>query len=193
MVCHIMATLISLLILLCLFSCSHQLKLKGPEVTSVFSGPVRLECEPDRGDLMDFGVFWFRQRKDAKNPESIVFLSNTRKAIYSADQGRNGFLADKTGSTYTLTITSFGQTFQATYYCMINKNSVLYISPGLPLLYPEVTTRKPTTTKEPAPEISTKGKGDGCNCFSGKQGTRRRRCRCKHRPLEENNGKLNAK
>ncbi|XP_063808081.1 T-cell surface glycoprotein CD8 alpha chain-like [Pseudophryne corroboree] len=139
MVCHIMAALISPLMLLCLFSCSQQLKLKGPEVTSGFSGPVRLECEPDRGDFMDFGVFWFRQRKDAENPESIVFLSVTKRKTYSDQNKAKHFLPNKTGSAYTLTIQSFNQTDQGTYYCMINKNSVLLISPGLPLLYPEAT------------------------------------------------------
>ncbi|XP_075050101.1 T-cell surface glycoprotein CD8 alpha chain-like [Mixophyes fleayi] len=236
MVCHSMATINSLLIFLCLISCSHQLKLRGPSVQTGFSGEVRLECNPDMGESMDFGVFWFRQKKDSKNPESIVFLSTTKKTTYSDPNHNRQFSPDKTGSAYTLTIKSFGQMDQGTYYCMINKNSVLYISPGFSLFYPEVTTTRATTTKAPTPEVSTKMRTkDACGCSLPKPvtpppkeweifgltcdpyvwapliglcslllfcllvtsimlcfRTRRRRCRCKHKPLDENNGKMIA-
>ncbi|XP_075065091.1 T-cell surface glycoprotein CD8 alpha chain-like [Mixophyes fleayi] len=162
---HIMATVICPLLFLCLISCSHQLKLQGPSVQTGFSEKVRLKCNPDMGESMDLGVFWLHQKKDSKNLESIVFLSPTKKQKYSDPNLRIRFLPDRTGSAYSLTIKSCGQMDQGTYYCMINNNSVLYISRGFSLFCPQASATEPST-----PPISTKSKGTGdeCGCSPGK-------------------------
>ncbi|XP_018423939.1 PREDICTED: T-cell surface glycoprotein CD8 alpha chain [Nanorana parkeri] len=214
-----------------LTDCSQHLKLQGPMVQRGSAQLVKLDCIGEHGDSMEHGIFWFRQKKNEKNPEGIVYLSMVNKELYRDQKQNSHFKADKSGSSYTLTIKSFQNEDQGTYYCMINKNSVLTFSPGHQLFYPEVTTPKPTTTKPPATSGTGSKSGDDCSCNSGKTGntkaeswkidcdihiwaplvglcgfllicllttaimlcfrTRRRRCRCKHRPLEERNGQMN--
>ncbi|XP_077334109.1 T-cell surface glycoprotein CD8 alpha chain isoform X2 [Lithobates pipiens] len=231
---NIIGTVTTLLIFLCQFQGSQHLRLSGPQVLKVNGEKVRLECSADPGDSMDHGVHWFRQRKNEKNPEAIVYLSVVKKSSYQIAQTEiSRFIADKPGNSFTLTIDSFQDKDQGTYYCMVIKNSALTFSTGHRLLYPEATA-KPTTTK-PAPVTSAKESKpeDDCSCNSGKKDptdketeiwkidcnmniwaplaglcgflficllvttimlccrTRRRRCRCKHRPLDEKNGQMN--
>ncbi|XP_053313458.1 T-cell surface glycoprotein CD8 alpha chain [Spea bombifrons] len=128
-------------------SSSHQLTLRmsGQPLMSE-TGPVKLECQSNKHGFMDFGVFWFRQRKATKSPESILFLSPTSKSTYSDTSDYRHFKASKGTTTFSLEIDPFGEKDQGIYYCMINKNSILYISPGISLYYPAVTTPEPTTT-----------------------------------------------
>ncbi|CAI9599009.1 unnamed protein product, partial [Staurois parvus] len=120
---------------------------------------------------MEQGVYWFRQRKNGKNPEAIVYLSLVNKSIFqleSTDQVR--FKAEKSGSSFSLTIDTFQEKDQGTYYCMFIKNFVLTFSPGHQLFYPEVTTPKPTTTKPPPATTAKESKSEeNCNCISGKK------------------------
>ncbi|KAM5191441.1 T-cell surface glycoprotein CD8 alpha chain [Mantella aurantiaca] len=213
---------------------SQHLKLQGSQLQRGKAQNVKLECSAEAGDFMDQGVYWFRQKKNEKIPQGIVFLNMVGRASNQNDPNASKFKPDKSGNTFTLTTNLFHDADQGTYYCMINKNSVLTFSPGLQLFYPEVTTHKPTSTK-PFPVTPTQvlKSGDDCDCSSGKTGssdkkdgswkidcdtyiwlplaglsgflllcllvtaimlcgrTRRRRCRCKHRPLDEKNGQMN--
>ncbi|XP_075122526.1 T-cell surface glycoprotein CD8 alpha chain [Leptodactylus fuscus] len=226
MISRTMLSIASLQVLFCLFLCTHQLKLTSDTLQRGSSSPVTLKCEAENHEATDVGIFWFRHKKGAVSPQSIVYYSSTRKATYK-DQTESGrFKPSISASLFTLVIERFDQTDQGTYYCLINKNSVLHISPGLKLFYPEVTTPKTTTTKAPA--RTTGPAGDSCNCTPGKETTealglscdlyvwaplaglcgfflicflitfvmlccrtRRRRCRCKPRPMDEKNGKMN--
>ncbi|XP_056410204.1 T-cell surface glycoprotein CD8 alpha chain isoform X2 [Hyla sarda] len=225
MVSHTMFTISSLTILLCLFLCTHQLRITSNPLQRGSSRSVKIECLLDTGESKDYGVFWFRHKKGATSPESIVHLSSTGRETYR--DSNQDFKAEISGFHFTLTTNKFGEKDQGTYYCMINKNSVLYISPGLQLIYPEVTSPKPKLTKPPP--ARTTDAGDPCNCppankdpeplglscdqyvwapLAGLCGvflicllitsimlccrTRRRRCRCKPRSMEENNGNLIA-
>lgn len=235
---NIIGTVTTLLIFLCQFQGSQHLKLSGPQVSRGNAEKVRLDCSADSGDSMEHGVHWFRQRKNVKNPEAIVYLNVVRRSSYQIDQGESKrFIADKSGSSFTLTIDSFQDKDQGTYYCMVIKNSALTFSPGHKLLYPEAITTKPppatTTQSPPATSAKDSKSEDDCSCKSGKKDptdketeiwkidcnmniwaplaglcgfllicllvttimlccrTRRRRCRCKHRPLDENNGQMN--
>ncbi|XP_069832477.1 T-cell surface glycoprotein CD8 alpha chain [Dendropsophus ebraccatus] len=162
MVSHTMFT--SLTILLCLFSCTHQLKITSVPLQKGSTGPVRVYCELDVGEAKDVGVFWFRHRKGETSPESILYLSNTGKPTYKDTRTSEKFTSVSTsgGSQFILTVNVFDKMDQGTYYCMINKNSVLQISPGLPLVYPEVTTPKPKTTKPPPARTTVAV--NPCNC-----------------------------
>ncbi|XP_040191389.1 T-cell surface glycoprotein CD8 alpha chain-like [Rana temporaria] len=223
-----------LLIFFCQFQGSQHLRLSGPQVSRGNADKVRLDCSADPGDSMDHGVHWFRQRKNEKNPEAIVYLSVVKRSSYQIDQNESSrFIADKPGNSFTLTINSFKDKDQGMYYCMVIKNSALTFSPGHQLLFPEVTAPKSTATTKPPPVTSAKEPEDDCSCNSGKKDptdketeiwkidcnmniwaplaglcgfllicllvttimlccrTRRRRCRCKHRPLEEKNGQMN--
>ncbi|XP_072262715.1 T-cell surface glycoprotein CD8 alpha chain [Pyxicephalus adspersus] len=228
---HIMGTVTILFILLSLFPGSQHLKLTGPPVNRGTAQKVKIECSGEQGESMDHGIYWFRQKKNGKNPEAIVYLSIVKKALYRNLNQAHHFKPDKSGSSYTLTIESFQDDDQGTYYCMINKNTELTFSPGLQLFYPEVTTPKPTTTKPPPATTAKESRtGDVCDCSPGKTNTKadswnidcnmyiwapfvglcsflficlltttimlccrtkRRRCRCKHRPLNEKNGQMN--
>ncbi|KAM8939570.1 T-cell surface glycoprotein CD8 alpha chain [Pelodytes ibericus] len=167
---HTMRKFLSVLLLLNLISRSYQqIKLSRTSAPLQIgsTGPVMLECETP--GLMDFGVFWFRQRKDTNSPESIMFLSSVSKSTYSGQFTSSNFESTKETSGYTLRIKSFGEKDQGIYYCIINKSSVLHISPGIHIYYPAVTTPKPKTTK--APVINTalpRPTEDPCICSSGK-------------------------
>ncbi|XP_066429065.1 T-cell surface glycoprotein CD8 alpha chain [Eleutherodactylus coqui] len=226
-VSHTMLTITSLPILLCLFLCTHQLKLTSNPLQRGIRKTMTLSCQVESGEANDVGVFWFRHLKSATSPESIVYLSATKKPTYKDQKsGNDRFIPNASGSTFTLDIKEFDEKDQGTYYCLINKNSVLHISPGYQLIYTEVATPKPKSTKPPP--AATTDPGDPCNCgpeqkdqpslglscdiyvwapLAGICGfflicflitfimlccrTRRRVCRCKPRPMDEKNGKMN--
>ncbi|KAE8628824.1 hypothetical protein XENTR_v10000241 [Xenopus tropicalis] len=132
--------------------------------------PVKLDCKPGPTESLDNAVFWFRQRKDTKTPESILYLSSVSKQKLSDENAFKHFAAKKGAFAYTLDINPFQEKDEGTYYCMINVNSVLSISPGLQLFYPAVTTPKPVTTTPPttttkAPNLDNK---DPCGCNKSK-------------------------
>ncbi|XP_068131342.1 T-cell surface glycoprotein CD8 alpha chain isoform X2 [Hyperolius riggenbachi] len=162
---NLMGLIPPLLILLCLFPGSLHLKLKGPELQKRSDQEVTLACSADSGESLDTGVFWLRQRKSTQYPESIGYVSSVGKTTYK-DKGSERFKLGKEG---TLSTNLFQEDDQGTYYCMINKNSVLSFSPGLKLNYPEVTTPKPRITKPPPVNITTKGSqtANACDCSSG--------------------------
>ncbi|KAM4053445.1 T-cell surface glycoprotein CD8 alpha chain isoform 2-T3 [Anomaloglossus baeobatrachus] len=163
MVSHTMIPIASLPILLCLFLCTHQLKLISNSLPKIGSGPMTLYCEIESEDP-NVGVYWFRHKKGSESPVSIVYVSSTSRSMYKDQNDKNRFKPNASGNRYTLEIGKFEATDQGTYYCLINKNSVLHISPGLQLMYPEVTTPK-TTTK--APPVRVTVAGDSCNCPPG--------------------------
>ncbi|XP_075704947.1 T-cell surface glycoprotein CD8 alpha chain [Rhinoderma darwinii] len=165
MVSQTMFTIISLPILLCLFSGTHQLQLTSNPLERGRSVTMNLKC--DAKEAPDHGVFWFRHKKGGTSPESIVYLSPTKKPTYKDQIDNNRFKASVSGSVFTLDIAKFNENDQGTYYCLINKNSVLHISAGLQLIYPEVTTPKPRSTK--APPARTAEPRDSCNCDSAKE------------------------
>ncbi|XP_044150258.1 T-cell surface glycoprotein CD8 alpha chain [Bufo gargarizans] len=166
MVSHTMLAITSLTVFLCLFPCTHQLKLTSNPLQRGSSGSMLLNCQGESRDATDVGVFWFRQKKGATYPESILFLSSINKPIYRDPSDSNRFKASMSGNLFTLVIERFDEKDQGTYYCLINKNAVLTFSPGLQLIYPEVTTQKPRTTKATA---RTTESGDSCNCITDKQ------------------------
>ncbi|NP_001233241.1 CD8a molecule L homeolog precursor [Xenopus laevis] len=225
------------LFLMALFLCNwitgtQQLGLTqtSGSLTKEKSETVKLECKPGPKESMDNAVFWFRQRKDTKTPESILYLSSVSKQKLSDDNVFKHFTANKGAFTFTLNIFPFQEKDEGTYYCMININSVLSISPGLQLFYPAVTTPAPTTTKPPTTttKMADPDKKDPCGCNGSKSDPvtndwgiqcemyilaslgglcsllllallttsillckrgRPRRCRCKHVPETEKNGK----
>ncbi|CAH2299519.1 T-cell surface glyco CD8 alpha chain [Pelobates cultripes] len=121
-----------------LVSDSQQLKLTqiSGKLQSGRTGPVKLECQPIGSDLRDYGVFWFRQRKDASSPESIMYQSNmANKVTQSNLPNKESFKSTKGGTSYNLEINPFGEKDQGIYYCLVNSKSVLYIIPGVSLYY----------------------------------------------------------
>ncbi|XP_073418190.1 T-cell surface glycoprotein CD8 alpha chain isoform X1 [Dendrobates tinctorius] len=164
MVSHTMLPITSLPILLCLFLCTHQLKLSGETLPPVGSKPIKLQCETEGSEDANVGVFWFRHKTGEKSPVSIVYVSSTSKPTYKEQNDKNRFKASVSGIQYKLEIEKFEATDQGTYYCLINKNSILHISPGLKVMYPEVTTPKPKSTKAPPARTTA---GDSCNCPTG--------------------------
>ncbi|MEE6462808.1 hypothetical protein FKM82_001708 [Ascaphus truei] len=229
--CHTMAGLFYALLFLDWILCSYQLKLLSTPITLQRGSPepVKLDCQPEGKDSMDHGVFWFRQREGGRSPESILFVTNMGKPILSNENVFKHFSAKKSYS-YSLEINPFGEKDQAIYYCMINQNSVLHISPGRSLYYPAAS--QPTTSKAASPRIQHPTPGDSCDCKATQPGlkpsgpvafscsfyilaplagfcllllisllvtsillskkSRRKRCRCKHRPTDEKNGKPKA-
>ncbi|CAN2388397.1 cytotoxic T cell differentiation [Pristimantis euphronides] len=150
MVSHTMLPVTSLPILLSVFLCTHQLKLTSNPLLRGSSNPIILNCETEYGEASDVGVFWFRHLKGTVSPESMVYYSVMGRPTYKDPKsGSIRFLANVSGSKFSLEIKKFDENDQGTYFCLINKNSVLYISPGLQLVYPEVTTPKPKTTSAP--------------------------------------------
>ncbi|KAG8545347.1 hypothetical protein GDO81_021060, partial [Engystomops pustulosus] len=133
-----MISITSLQVLFCLFSCSHQLKISSDKTLQKGSSQaINLKCEAESSEPTDYGIYWFRHKKGDVNPESILYLRNLGKSIYRNDRDSARFTATSSGSLFNLAIKGFDQADQGTYYCLINKNSVLYISPGVPLIYPE--------------------------------------------------------
>ncbi|XP_073505245.1 T-cell surface glycoprotein CD8 alpha chain isoform X2 [Phyllobates terribilis] len=165
MVSHTMSPITSLPILLCLFLCTHQLKLTSETLPRVGSRPMKLQCQPEHSEDWNVGVFWFRHKKGDKSPVSIVYVSSTGRFTYKEQNDKNHFKPSVSGMQYNLEIEKFEAADQGTYYCLINKNSILHISPGLQLIYPEVTTPKPRLTKPPPPKTTVEG--DSCKCPTG--------------------------
>ncbi|CAH2299517.1 T-cell surface glyco CD8 alpha chain [Pelobates cultripes] len=167
-----MRSIISLTLFLKLisFSDSQQLKLTQTpgKLQSGRTGPVKLECQPIGTGFMDYGVFWFRQRKGASSPESILYQSNmANKVTQSNIPNKDSFKSTKGGTSYNLEINPFGEKDQGIYYCLVNSKLVLYISPGVSLYYPTVTTPKPTTKARvtaKAPNKQDPPPKDPCNC-----------------------------
>ncbi|KAG9479473.1 hypothetical protein GDO78_011490, partial [Eleutherodactylus coqui] len=142
---------------------THQLKLTSNPLQRGIRKTMTLSCQVESGEANDVGVFWFRHLKSATSPESIVYLSATKKPTYKDQKsGNDRFIPNASGSTFTLDIKEFDEKDQGTYYCLINKNSVLHISPGYQLIYTEVATPKPKSTKPPP--AATTDPGDPCNC-----------------------------
>ncbi|XP_063315894.1 T-cell surface glycoprotein CD8 alpha chain [Pelobates fuscus] len=167
-----MRSIVSLALFLKLisFSDSQQLKLtkNSGNLQSGSNGPVKLECQPIGSDLRDLGVFWFRQRKGASSPESILYQSNmANRLTHSNLPNKESFKSTKGGTSYSLEINPFGEKDQGIYYCLVNSKSVLYISPGVSIYYPTVTTPKPTTKARvtaQAPNKQGPTPKDPCNC-----------------------------
>ncbi|XP_053556293.1 T-cell surface glycoprotein CD8 alpha chain [Bombina bombina] len=140
---------------------SYQLRASGPGVPQRHS-LVKIDCRLESWDSPDHGVFWFRQKKDI-SLESILFLSPTNRKTL-ADIKFQKFDAKKS-SGFMLEINDFDDKDQGTYYCMINKNSVLYFSNGFDLYYLAATTKKPTTTQATHLKTQTP-KENSCDCKS---------------------------
>uniref|UniRef100_A0A8C5M9W1 T-cell surface glycoprotein CD8 alpha chain n=1 Tax=Leptobrachium leishanense TaxID=445787 RepID=A0A8C5M9W1_9ANUR len=151
--------LLMLIPLFHLIVCSYQLELyqTSSKLQLGSGGPVHLECRAVGENLMDHGVFWFRQRKSVTSPESILYLSSVSRITQINTTMFGNFTPSKGSNVYYLKINPFREEDQGTYYCMINRNLVLHISPGISLYYPTASTppnpkSRSTPTKPLGPE-----------------------------------------
>ncbi|XP_032542541.1 T-cell surface glycoprotein CD8 alpha chain-like [Chiroxiphia lanceolata] len=124
---------------------------------------LELECQTDKKDS---GMFWVHQDKSG-TLHFIVFISSLFRVTFKGNQRTSTrFEASKHNTIYRLVVKSFTQQDEGNYFCLMNINQMLYISPGLPAFFPVITTPGPTTQlgitgkdsdiKTPDPESSTK-------------------------------------
>ncbi|OCT96629.1 uncharacterized protein cd8a.S [Xenopus laevis] len=172
MLCYTMELFLTALFLCNWITGTNQLglsKISG-SLTKGKPETLKLDCKPGPSESLDNAVFWFRQQKDTKTPESILYLSSASKQKLSDENTFKHFKARKGSFAFTLEINPFQEKDEGTYYCMINVNSILSISAGLQLFYPADTTPKPTTTKPPTTttKMLNPEKKDPCGCNESK-------------------------
>uniref|UniRef100_A0A8C5RIB0 Ig-like domain-containing protein n=1 Tax=Laticauda laticaudata TaxID=8630 RepID=A0A8C5RIB0_LATLA len=122
-----------------------------------FRTKVEFKCETD---YTDTGVFWVLQGLNGKL-HFITYVTSRSKEVTGT---LKGYKSIKTGSYYQLTIASFEENHEGTYFCVRHRNQKLLFSSGIPVHLPvKTTTVLPTTLQQ----ISTTTKGlikEGIKC-----------------------------
>ncbi|KAM6450398.1 T-cell surface glycoprotein CD8 alpha chain isoform 2-T2 [Liasis olivaceus] len=107
-----------------------------------FGTKVEFKCE---SSYMDAGVFWILQKSDGTHH----FISHVTSRSKEATGILTGYKSSKTGNYYQLTIASFQEEHEATYYCVCHRNQKLLFSSGTPVYRPvKTTTMRPTTSQQ---------------------------------------------
>ncbi|XP_063158044.1 T-cell surface glycoprotein CD8 alpha chain [Candoia aspera] len=137
------------LILGCCRSQTERIEIKMiSNLPKAFGAKVEFKCETNH---MDVGVFWVLQKSDGIHH----FISHVTSRSKEIAGTLTGYKASKTGSFYQLTIASFEENHEATYYCVRHRNQKLIFSLG-------ITVHLPVKTTTPLPTIAQK------NLFSTK-------------------------
>ncbi|XP_026535650.1 T-cell surface glycoprotein CD8 alpha chain [Notechis scutatus] len=121
-----------------------------------FRTKVEFKCET----YTDSGVFWVLQELNGKLHFITYVTSRSREITGTLE----GYKSIKTGSYYQLTIASFEEYHEGTYFCVHHRNQKLLFSSGIPVHLPVKTTTLPPTTLQ---QISTTTKGlikEGIKC-----------------------------
>lgn len=95
----------------------------------MFGAKVEFKCETD---YIDAGVFWILQKSNG-NLHFITHVTLRSKEIMGIPEG---YTSAKIGSYYQLTIVSFEEYHEGTYFCMRIRNQKLLFSSGIPVHLP---------------------------------------------------------
>ncbi|XP_015687013.1 T-cell surface glycoprotein CD8 alpha chain [Protobothrops mucrosquamatus] len=114
-----------------------------------FGTKVEFKCETD---YIDAGVFWVLQKLNNK----LHFIAHVTSRSREIKGNLEGYKSTKNGNYYQLTIASFEEKHEGTYFCMRHRNQMLSFSSGILVHLPvKTTTVLPTipqqisvTTKE---------------------------------------------
>ncbi|XP_058037885.1 T-cell surface glycoprotein CD8 alpha chain [Ahaetulla prasina] len=138
------------LILCCCGSQTDQIEISMiSNPPQAFGTKVEFKCETD---YMDAGVFWVLQKSNGK----LHFITHVTSRSKEVTGTLEGYKSTKTGSYYQLTIASFQENHEGTYFCVRHRNQKLLFSSGIPVFLPvKTTTVLPTIPQQ----ISTTIKG----------------------------------
>ncbi|XP_070583623.1 T-cell surface glycoprotein CD8 alpha chain isoform X2 [Erythrolamprus reginae] len=142
-----MVRIFCLLWFLALNLCRCESETDGIEITMSSSPPqtfgtkVEFKCDTN---YMDAGVFWVIQKSNG-NLRFIAHITSRSKEIPGLLEG---YGSTKAGSFYQLTIASFQEKHEGTYFCVRHRNQKLLFSSGILVYLPvKTTTVLPTTPK----------------------------------------------
>ncbi|XP_039395149.1 T-cell surface glycoprotein CD8 alpha chain-like [Mauremys reevesii] len=158
-----MARFVSLLVFLGLSLCCCRSQGQGSKMSVrlrsggsplALGARVELECVFSGHGLSDSGVSWMLQRRDSA-PQFILFITSLNR-VAPTENGKppERFEAKKESNIYRLTVKSFQEQDQGSYYCIVNHNQRLHFSSGSPLHLPAPPTTAPST-KATTPQPST--------------------------------------
>ncbi|XP_069712687.1 T-cell surface glycoprotein CD8 alpha chain-like [Phaenicophaeus curvirostris] len=103
---------------------------------------LELECESSKEDS---GVFWVHLDK-SQTLHFIVYISYLDRVTFQGyKQTSSRYEATKNGRFYQVAVKSFMSQDEGYYFCLMNRNQILFFSPGQPAFFPAPSTTAPTT------------------------------------------------